>query len=157
MSDLTVVVTEDPDNRVCVHIEDDNDLMLVVGNSEENVRCVVVAEQGSPGSGGSGTGSGQGFQRNATSATLINSSTTAVLTLSGNSGWARFKDNGGGWAVVRYTASAATIEASSTDWVQTTTPASAQIGVEVASGVLNVYVGSAAARKIGWLIDNVIL
>lgn len=85
-----------------------------------------------------------------TMGTLANSSTTNVLTLSGLWGRIEFFDNSGGWAIARFTSTAVTIESSSADWVASGSPTSAQIGLVVTTGVLQVKVGSSATRKIGW-------
>jgi hypothetical protein len=87
--------------------------------------------------------------------TYANASTNTVLDLTGRRGRIEFHDSTDGWAVVRFNPTTITIESSSADWVASNTPATGEIGLAVAAGVLEMYVGATAARDIGWTTSKV--
>ena len=98
---------------------------------------------------------GQVTKQNVYGVTYANGSTTAILTLANTAGRIEFFDDQGEEAVVRYDGTSAYLEQHSAEWGWTTTPAAGSIGLEVVGGVLNMYLGSSATRKIGWFIRNV--
>lgn len=98
---------------------------------------------------------GQVTKQNVYGVTYANGSTTAILTLANTAGRIEFFDDQGERAVVRYDGTSAYLEQYSAEWGWTTTPAAGSIGLEVVGGVLNMYLGSSATRKIGWFIRNV--
>ena len=97
------------------------------------------------------------FKRVVTGATYANSSTTTVIAIGSSAGRIQFFDNTGGGAMVRYDGTNCYLSLNSADWVNSTTPASGEIGVAVSGGNLNLYVGSAATRKIAWFIDHAVM
>jgi hypothetical protein len=84
------------------------------------------------------------------SAAYANSSDTAILDLTNLRGWVGFTDGGDGWCRLRVKPTGIAIEASSADWVASSTPASGEVGLYVSSGALHMILGSAAARTIGF-------
>jgi hypothetical protein len=86
----------------------------------------------------------------ATAKSYANNSTTDIVTLSSTRGYIEFHDSADGWARVRFNTTSFSMESSSADWVASGSPTSAQVGLVVTSGVLQMKLGSAAARSIGW-------
>lgn len=97
----------------------------------------------------------QNVSLRAGSSAFANSSDTAIVDLTDLRGWIGFADDQDGWCRLRVKPSGISIEASSTDWVASSTPASGEVGLYLSSGNLHMVLGSAAGRTIGFTDQTV--
>jgi len=78
------------------------------------------------------------------------SSTTDIVALANAAGRLSFFDSANHWCLARFNSTAVAIENGSSDWVASGSPAPTDCGLVVTAGVLQMVMGSAAARKVGW-------